>query len=196
MQNDSRVKIVLLFPTLFLDKLDIDWGCYIYLQSQLDYMACCLQATLNLFTNWQENGDNENWWLEGFQYEIVCHRNCASVKYQLIRESGQTAALSLAGNALTSNIYLDIHPLICGIQSCFLNAEAGAPQVTLSTEMLEMLQEHRPNPKDPSSIVMEYIQAWCTEAADWEKHTHWLCNIDIAFGFHIDKVSFWFLHLQ
>ena len=93
----------------------------------------------------------------------------------------QTSALALAGNALTTNIYLDIPPIVHGLQSCFLSAGANPMGVTL--------QERRPDPQDLSSIVEQYSHAWWTHSAKWETMKHELLDIDVAFDFHTDKVS-------
>lgn len=87
MQNNSTPQSILLYPTPIIDELELDRGSYIYLQSQLDYMASRLRAALQSFANRQKNLDNERWWLEGFQYEMVRYGNCSSAKFRLIQES-------------------------------------------------------------------------------------------------------------
>ena len=101
----------------------------------------------------------------------------------------QTAALALVGNTLTSNIYLDIPPLIRGLQHFLLCANTNATQLKLSQEILTTLHESKPDPKNPSSAMEEYVYAWWTKAGDWQNQQHQLFNIDAAFAFHFDKVS-------
>lgn len=55
--------------------------------------------------------------------------------------------------------------------------------------MLQILRESKPDPKDPSSVVKEYIEAWWTQAADWERKRHRLFDLDAAFDFYLAKVS-------
>jgi hypothetical protein len=102
----------------------------------------------------------------------------------------QTAALALAGNALTTNIYLDIPPLIRGLQHCFVSATTEAREIALSDEMLQMLKDAKPDPRHPSSVLREYAHAWWTLADDWQNHSHQLVDIEAAFEFHEEKVSY------
>ena len=88
-----------------------------------------------------------------------------------------------------TNIYLDIPPLIHGIQCCFLSAGAEATTIMLSQEMLRVLEESKPDPRNPSGIVPKYFHAQWTQAAEWEKNSHKLLDIDTAFDFHTKKVS-------
>jgi hypothetical protein len=101
----------------------------------------------------------------------------------------QTAALAVAGDALTSNIYLDIPPLIRGLQHCFLAARPGATKISLHQQMLTMLREVKPDPRNPSSVVNEYSHAWWTQAGKGEMKRHELIDSGAAFEFHQDKVS-------
>ena len=87
------------------------------------------------------------------------------------------------------NIYLDIPPLIRGVQCCFLAAGAEATAITLSREMLRVLEESKPDPRNPSGIVTEYAHAWWTQAAKWKTIPYELLDIDRAFDFHTKKVS-------
>ena len=91
------------------------------------------------------------------------------------------------GNALTSNIYLDIPLLICGVQNSFLNAATNPEKVSLAPEMLKMLWDCKPNPRDLTSVVEQYVQAWWTQAG--ERKQHQLFDLDEAFDFHFDNVS-------
>lgn len=101
----------------------------------------------------------------------------------------KTAALALAGDAMTSNIYLDIPPLIRGLQHCFAAASPQATQMRLDQEMLTMLRDIIPDPRDPSSLVKEYTHAWWTQANEGEMKVHQLLDVHAAFEFHIEKVS-------
>ena len=64
--------------------------------------------------------------------------------------------------------------------------------------MLTMLKESKPDPKDPTLVVKEYMEPWWTQAG--EKNEHKLFDIDEAFTFHFDKVSWshssWFSALK
>ena len=55
--------------------------------------------------------------------------------------------------------------------------------------MLRVLEESKPDPRNPSGFVTEYSHAWWTQAAEWEKNPHELLDIDTALEFHTDKVS-------
>ena len=70
MQNNSNM--VIFYPTPVIESLTEDQEHYIFLQNKLNYMASCLGSALLAFSKWNENEDNEKWWLDGFQYEIVC----------------------------------------------------------------------------------------------------------------------------
>ena len=70
MQNDSNT--VIFYPTPVIESLTEDQEHYIFLQNKLNYMAFCLGSALLAFSKWNKNEDNEKWWLDGFQYEIVC----------------------------------------------------------------------------------------------------------------------------
>lgn len=76
MQNNSTLETILLFPTPGVEEIELDRECYIYLQTQIDYMASRLHAALQSFANREKDHDNEKWWLEGFQYEMVRHTAC------------------------------------------------------------------------------------------------------------------------
>ena len=107
-----------------------------------------------------------------------------------MEQSYQTSALSIAGDALTSNIYLDIPPLLRGLWNSFLCKGAElATRVVLSDEMLKMVRESKPDPKDPTSIVKEYYKPWWTRAAEWKEERPELFDIDAAFDFHWELVS-------
>ena len=86
-----------------------------------------------------------------------------------------------------SNIYLDIPLLICNVQNSFLNAAANPKKVSLAPKMLKMLQDHKPDPRDSTLVVEQYVQAWWTQAG--ERKQHQLFNLDEAFDFHFDNVS-------
>lgn len=104
----------------------------------------------------------------------------------------QLSALALAGDALTSNIYLDIPLLIRGLRISFLSARSDPTGLILSAEMLRMLRDSKPDPRDQSSVVKEYMHPWWTWAAEWKEKPHVLFDIDAAFESHADQVS-WFL---
>ena len=107
-----------------------------------------------------------------------------------MEQSCQTSALSVAGDALTSNIYLDIPPLLRGLWNSFLSQGAElATGVVLSDEMLRMVRESKPDPKDPTSIVKEYYKSWWARAADWKEERPELFDMDAAFDFHWELVS-------
>lgn len=71
MQDSSTV---ILYPTPVVDGVAKDRDHYMYLQSQLYYMASRLRAALHAFADRKDDDDdNQDWWLEGFWIEIVCH---------------------------------------------------------------------------------------------------------------------------
>jgi len=90
---------------------------------------------------------------------------------------------------LTSNIYLDIPPVISGVRNSFEWAESEPTKIILSEELLKILRGRKPDPKDPSSVVKVYLQPWWTRAAEWEKVKHELCDVNTAFDFQLEKVS-------
>ena len=99
----------------------------------------------------------------------------------------QTAALSIIRNAMTSNIYLDIPPFLCGIQTSF---EGITPddKMELSREMRIELQR-MPDPGDPTEMLDEYYNAWWTKSANWKNVPHHLVDVDVAFHAYAQKVS-------
>jgi len=107
-----------------------------------------------------------------------------------MEQSYQTSALSIVGDALTRNIYLDIPPLLHGLWNSFLCKGAElATWVVLSDEMLKMVQESKPDPKDSTSIVKEYYKPWWTQAAEWKEERPELFDMDTTFDFHWELVS-------
>ena len=64
-------KAIVLCSTPVVDELGQEREFYIYLQTQIDYMASRLRAALHAFANQKGDHDNAEWWLEGFRYEIV-----------------------------------------------------------------------------------------------------------------------------
>ena len=187
MQTAATPKGVVLYSTPVVEELQMEREGYVYLQNQINYMGSRLQAALQAFADQKEKRDNDDWWVEGMRYEIV--RYCSFAKCRLIEQSCQVAALAIAGDALTSNIYLDIPPLISGLRNSFMNVGANPTRVILSDELLKLLQEIKPDPKDPTSVVEKYLQPWWTRAAEQETERFELCNVEAAFEFHENEVS-------
>ena len=64
MQNNSNT--VIFYPTPVIESLTEDQKHHIFLQNELKYMASHLGSALLAFSTWNENEDNEKWWLDGF----------------------------------------------------------------------------------------------------------------------------------
>ena len=95
--------------------------------------------------------------------------------------------MSIVGYTAASGVFLDIHPFLHGLAKC-LDGPDG-PELQLSQEMYAKV-DCMPDPQDPTEIMPEYYQAWCTQSKDWKSFPPPLVDKWDVKKFHVERVSF------